>query len=73
MANRYFQDKQHVQAEEIIEFSKEIDPRGLLKKAGSGQYVHTSENEVKYFKKIVVEDEVKCMIYLFVNVTLTDM
>ena len=73
MANQYFQDKRHVQAEGIIEFSKEIDSRGILKKAGSGQYVHTSENEVKYFKKMVVEDEVKCVTYLFVNVTLTDM
>ena len=45
----------------MIELSKDIDPRGILKKVGGSQYIHMSENEVKYFKKMMIEDEVKCM------------
>ena len=66
IANRYFSDKRHVQSEDIIELPRDIDPRGVLKKAAAGQYVYTSENEVKYFRKVKVEEEVKCVLCLLI-------
>ncbi|KAF7967771.1 hypothetical protein HWV62_33181 [Athelia sp. TMB] len=54
--NRYFV-RQNVEGDMIaIEFGRNVDNDGLLTKIAGEEWVHTEENRVSYFNRIVGED-----------------
>jgi hypothetical protein len=59
MGNRYFTDRHNSADNESIAFDTGIDPDRILEKALGTDFVHISENEVKYFELICVGVEKK--------------
>lgn len=58
ISNRYFRPAKEGSQHEAIEFSKDVDPVGILQHLGKNNVVHTEDNEVQYFKSLV-DDEGK--------------
>ena len=50
VSNRYFTKKAALSQDVVLELGQDIDPKGILKKIAGTDFVHTTENEVKYFK-----------------------
>jgi hypothetical protein len=57
LTNRYFTTRRESdsQTEQAIEFPTEVDPQGILTGLVSDQFVHTEQNEVKYYNRSVSE------------------
>jgi hypothetical protein len=51
-SNRYFQHREETQPEDVISLDPEIDPNHVLSKAASGDYLHTVNNRVEYYKRV---------------------
>ncbi|KAK0482474.1 hypothetical protein IW261DRAFT_1562162 [Armillaria novae-zelandiae] len=58
ISNRYFRMAKEGGQYEAIEFSKDVDPVGILQRLGKTDVAHTEDNEVQYFKANV-DDEGK--------------
>ena len=58
VGNRYFMPAIAARKanEKIISFGDEVDPEGLLRNMGGNEYVHTTENRVKYKEVEVLKD-----------------
>jgi len=41
---------------DIIPFLSFINPKNIVKKAISDKFVHTTENMVKYFERVIVDE-----------------
>ncbi|KAF8802300.1 hypothetical protein BYT27DRAFT_7261397 [Phlegmacium glaucopus] len=52
-SNRYFTPKDGKSDIEDLPLGDEVDPHGFLVKAAGGAYVHTGDNKVCYYKKVV--------------------
>jgi len=53
MTNRYFTNRRESRAAETVEFGTEVDPQGILAGLVSDQFLHTEQNEVKYYDRSV--------------------
>jgi hypothetical protein len=51
--NRYFTTQRESQAERSVEFPTEVDPHGILAGLANEQFMHTEQNEVKYYNRSV--------------------
>ena len=53
-ANRYFTPRSQAKTEEILPFSKVVDPDGTLTSAMNtdDKFTHTIKNEVEYYERI---------------------
>jgi hypothetical protein len=58
-SNRYFTHKRDVGQTTQVTFGDGVDPNGVLKKMARTDYIHTDENEVKYYKLILGSDGTK--------------
>jgi hypothetical protein len=56
LSNQYFTARKDVAAEQHVPLSSAIDPKGFLAEAAGKLYVHTTQNEVKYFVLNTTED-----------------
>jgi hypothetical protein len=59
MGNRYFTHRHDTTDNESVTFNTSIDPDRILEKALGTDFVHISENDVKYFELISVGTENK--------------
>lgn len=53
ISNQYFWPVKEGSQHEAIEFSKDVDPVGILQHLGKNNVVHTEDNNVQYFKSLV--------------------
>ncbi|KAK7049468.1 hypothetical protein VNI00_005499 [Paramarasmius palmivorus] len=51
IANRYFTSKKIANEDEHVPFTQDVDPKGILDAFRGDTLVHTSENEVWYYRK----------------------
>lgn len=62
--NRYFTPRKHALQSDIIKFSVQIDPNGILSRSCQEQFVHSIDNHVSYFERIWTKEKsksVKCL------------
>ena len=58
-SNRYFTYKRDVGQATQVAFSDGVDPNGILRRMAGTDYIHTDENEVKYYKLTLASDGTK--------------
>lgn len=51
IGNRYFTHRSDAYLHDIVDFSPDVDPNGILRRSGQNRYVHCTDNEVKYFRR----------------------
>jgi hypothetical protein len=56
LSNRYFTPKREAALSDYVPFSHEVDPKGVLAALAGNKFVHTKENEVQYFVRVLDED-----------------
>jgi hypothetical protein len=49
LSNRYFTPTREAPLSDHVPFSHKVDPRGILGALMGNRFIHTEENEVKYF------------------------
>ncbi|KAK7037367.1 hypothetical protein VNI00_011117 [Paramarasmius palmivorus] len=54
IANRYFTSKKVTREEHHVNFTKEVDPKGILNDLRGEAFVHTQDNVVEYYQRQVV-------------------
>lgn len=52
VSNRYFQAKSGILPEDVVPFSEEVDPEGILTSLVDENTVHTIHNQVEYYERI---------------------
>ncbi|TRM55218.1 hypothetical protein BD626DRAFT_579040 [Schizophyllum amplum] len=52
LAQRMFSHRKDVDESAIVPFEKDVDPRGHLARLATGHLVHTTDNQVKYWKYV---------------------
>ena len=61
--NRYFSSRKHVKTEGHIPFDAKVDPQGILARLRDDEFIHTTDNTVRYFELIEEKsDKLKCVI-----------
>ena len=50
-SNRYFTLRSAKDHDEECPISEDMDPKGYLRKAAGGMYIHTEDNRVRYYEK----------------------
>ena len=55
-SNRYFRTVKEGDHHEEVEFSKDVNPVGILQRLAKNDLVHTEENVVQYFKSNTDEE-----------------
>ncbi|KAK0224908.1 hypothetical protein EDD85DRAFT_959174 [Armillaria nabsnona] len=56
LSNQYFCNAKDGTQHEAIEFSKDVDPVGILQRLGKSNVMHMEDNKVQYFKSHVDEE-----------------
>ncbi|KAK7022002.1 hypothetical protein VNI00_017104 [Paramarasmius palmivorus] len=59
IGNRYFTSKRLALTEQHMPFSPSIDPKGFLEEMRGDSFLHTSENQVEYYERYMVNNEQK--------------
>ncbi|KAK0457946.1 uncharacterized protein EV420DRAFT_1764467 [Desarmillaria tabescens] len=55
LSNRYFRLRNSTNDEEGIPFSNDVDPAGILAKIVQRKWIHTEDNEVRYYRGVMDE------------------
>ncbi|KAK0433745.1 uncharacterized protein EV420DRAFT_1283049, partial [Desarmillaria tabescens] len=55
LSNRYFRPRNTTNNEEGVPFPNDVDPVGILAKMAQRKWIHTEDNEVRYYRGVMDE------------------
>ncbi|KAK0452174.1 uncharacterized protein EV420DRAFT_1273877, partial [Desarmillaria tabescens] len=55
LSNRYFRLRNTTNNEEGVPFPNDVDPAGILAKMAQRKWIHTEDNEVRYYRGVMDE------------------
>ncbi|KAK7033687.1 hypothetical protein VNI00_012687 [Paramarasmius palmivorus] len=56
ITNRYFTSKRFANEKDCLDFNNDVDPKGILSDMRGDSFVHTPDNVVEYYHRVVTED-----------------